>query len=84
MSQSSSTFEIVKSILVEDLEVDEEAIHEETHLLEDIALDSMDTVEIALKIKQRFGVDIKLQVRNDPTVADVCALIDKALANKVL
>jgi acyl carrier protein len=70
-------FETVKKILL-DLGIDEECIQANASLHHDLALDSAETVQIALELKRRFGVTVKFESRQDLTVADVCALIDQA------
>lgn len=77
-----STFAVVKDILVTDLGVEEEQVTQGAHLLEDLELDSTDTVEISLQLKKRLGADVKLQVRDDPTIEEVCAMVDTALASQ--
>lgn len=77
MSQQS-TFDAVREILVEGLGIEEEQVTQEAHLQEDLELDSTDTVEIALQLKKRLGVDVKLQLRDDPTVAQLCEQVDLA------
>jgi acyl carrier protein len=77
-----STFAVVRDILVTDLGVEEEKVTRGAHLLEDLELDSTDTVEISLQLKKRLGADVKLQVRDDPTIEEVCAMVDTALADQ--
>lgn len=78
----ASTFAVVKDILVTDLGVEEEQVTQGAHLLEDLELDSTDTVEISLQLKKRLGADVKLQVRDDPTVGEVCTMVERALAGQ--
>jgi hypothetical protein len=33
-----------------------------------------------LQLKKRLGVEVKLQVRDDPTIGEVCAMVDAARA----
>ncbi len=77
-----STFAVVKDILVTDLGVEEEKVTPGAHLLEDLELDSTDTVEISLQLKKRLGAEVKLQVRDDPTVQDVCTMVESAPARQ--
>ena len=77
-----STFAVVRDILVTDLGVEEEKVTQGAHLLEDLELDSTDTVEISLQLKKRLGADVKLQVRDDPTIEEVCTMVDTALAGQ--
>jgi acyl carrier protein len=72
-------FTTLKEILI-DLGIDENALQEHAHLRKDLELDSTETVEIALALKRRLGVDIKLEARQDPTLAEVCAQVEQAKA----
>lgn len=44
-------FDKLKSILVEDFEIEEEKIQAETNLFEDLELDSIDAVDLAVKLQ---------------------------------
>lgn len=79
-----NTFAVVKEILAQDLGVDESLITEDAHLLETLELDSTDTVEIALQVKKRLGVDLELQIRDDPTVGAVVKMIDELQIGQIL
>jgi acyl carrier protein len=68
----------LKAILIE-LGIPVEALHERTHLRRDLKLDSTETVEVSLGLKRRLGVSIKLETRQDLTLAQVCSLIESAL-----
>lgn len=69
----------LKGILV-DLGISRESIHENTRLQQDLQLDSTETVELALGLKRQLGVSIKLETRQDLTIAQVCQLIEAAMA----
>lgn len=76
-------FSTLKNILI-NLGMDESALHEETHLRKDLELDSTETIEIALELKRQLGVEIKLESRQDQTLAEVCAMVERAKVSKVL
>jgi len=76
------SIEVIKEILV-DLGIEEEKIYASAYLRKDLELDSTETVEIALELKRRFGVEVKLESRQDLTVAQMCALVDQAKASNV-
>jgi acyl carrier protein len=61
--------------------IDPEDISPERHLRSEFELDSTDLVEISLEIKRALGVEIELDLDDDPTVADVCDLVTEAAAN---
>ncbi|MBV8887110.1 MAG: acyl carrier protein [Chroococcidiopsidaceae cyanobacterium CP_BM_RX_35] len=69
----------LKDILL-DLGIPEESITDTALLRKDLQLDSTETVDISLGLKRRLGVNIKLESRKDMTLAEVCDMIDKAMA----
>ncbi|AFY33183.1 acyl carrier protein [Calothrix sp. PCC 7507] len=69
----------LKAILI-DLGVAEELLHEKTYLQSNLQIDSVETVEIALRLKRQLGVNIKLLSRNDITLGELCNLVADAIA----
>lgn len=61
------------------LGIPEETLHENTLLRKDLQLDSTETVEIALGLKRELGIGIKLETRQDMTLAQVCHLVVAAI-----
>ena len=51
--------ENVREFLIDDLEFDEEKIHPEALLKDDLGIDSLDFVDIVVIIERRFGFKIK-------------------------
>jgi acyl carrier protein len=68
----------LKAILT-DLGISEEFLDQDTLLHKDLQLDSTETVEIALGLKRKLGVNVKLESRQDMTLAQVCSLIEAAM-----
>ena len=68
----------LKAILT-DLGIPEESLREDTLLHKDLQLDSTETVEISLGLKRRLGVSVKLESRQDMTLAQVCNLVEAAM-----
>ena len=64
------TFEKVKELLAEHLEMDANEITEAT-TFEDLGIDSLDTVEIMMEMEDEFGVEIKfgLALLSEPVTA---------------
>ena len=50
-------FDRVKSIIAEQLGVNEETITPKTDLVEDLGVDSLDIVEIALALEEEYGIE---------------------------
>jgi len=53
--------EIVKSFLIEEIEVDEEAIKPEALLKDDLGIDSLDFVDIVVIVERNFGFKIQAE-----------------------
>ncbi|MBE8987824.1 acyl carrier protein [Nostoc sp. LEGE 12450] len=69
----------LKSILL-NLGIPEDSISEDTLLHKDLQLDSVEAVEIALGLKRILGVNVKLESRQDMTLAQVCNRVKEAIA----
>jgi acyl carrier protein len=70
----------LKAILI-DLGIPEELIHQDALLREDLQLDSTETVEIALGLKRKLGVNVKLESRQDMTLAQLCNRVEAAISS---
>ena len=53
-----SVAEKVKSIIVEQLGVDEEEVTSDASFVEDLGADSLDTVELVMAFEEEFGIEI--------------------------
>lgn len=71
--------DVLRAILI-DLGVSTESLDGDTLLYKDLQLDSTETVEVALGVKRKLGVSVKLESRQDMTLAQVCDLIEAAVA----
>ena len=70
----------LKAILT-DIGIPEQLIHQDASLREDLQLDSTETVEIALGLKRKLGVNVKLEGRQDMTLAQVCNKVEAAMSS---
>jgi acyl carrier protein len=52
------TFEKVKSIIVERLNVDAKDVTNEASFIDDLGADSLDTVELVMALEEEFGLEI--------------------------
>ena len=52
------SFEKIKSIIVEQLSVDESSVTVDTNLMKDLEADSLDAVEIIMAIEDEFDIEI--------------------------
>ena len=51
-------FEKIQEIIIEQLNVEEDLITMDTHLMKDLEADSLDAVEIIMGIEDEFGIEI--------------------------
>ncbi len=50
---------IIKTFLIEEFEIDEEKIQPSAHLKDDLGLESLDFVDIAVIVQKEFGLTLK-------------------------
>lgn len=75
-----TTFEKLKGIIVENFGVDADRITPEASLVDDLGLDSLDDVELAIEIENDFEVEVSdEQVEASFTVGDLVKVIDTQL-----
>ncbi len=68
------SFEKLKEIIVENLGIEGDTITLESHLQDDLGIDSLDAVELALQIEEELGVKIPDDVfAKMETVGDLVA-----------
>ena len=53
-----STFDKIKEVIIDKLGVDDSAITEEAHFVNDLGADSLDTVELIMEFEEEFGIEI--------------------------
>ena len=67
----------VKEIIVEQLGVDADQIKPESHFVDDLGADSLDTVELIMSFEEEFGVEIPdTEAEKIKTVQDVINYIE--------
>lgn len=73
-------FDKIKDIIVEQLDVEEDAVTMEASITEDLGADSLDVVDLVMSIEESFDVEIPdEEVENIKTVGDIV----KCIENKV-
>jgi acyl carrier protein len=73
----SDTFEKVKKIVEEQLDVEEDKITLKANFIDDLGADSLDTVELVMALEEEFEVEIPDEdAENIKTVQDVVNYID--------
>jgi acyl carrier protein len=73
--------EELRTILVEAFEIDPTQVTPETHLFEDLDLDSIDAVDLAIKLQEMTGKRIRPEdFKSVRTVGDVISTVQMLLA----
>ncbi len=74
------TFDTIRDIIVEQLNVEESMVTEDTNLMKDLEADSLDAVEIIMAIEEQFDIEIPDdEAEKFQTVGD---LVEYVEANK--
>ncbi|MDQ2069994.1 acyl carrier protein [Natronospira bacteriovora] len=74
-------FDEIKQILIDHFEIDEADVQPDANLYEDLGLDSIDAVDLVIKLQEMTGKKIKPeQFKDVRTVEDVKHAMEKLLA----
>ena len=71
MSQGN-IFDRVKKIVVDQLEVDEDAVKPEANFANDLGADSLDTVELVMALEEEFDIEIPDEAAEKITTVQAC------------
>jgi acyl carrier protein len=75
---SSSHWDTLKQVIVEQLDVDENEVKPEASFTEDLNADSLDLVELIMALEEKFNIKISDDdARNIKTVGDASEYIDE-------
>ena len=70
-------FDKIKDIIVEQLDVEEDAVTMEASITDDLGSDSLDVVDLVMSIEESFDVEIPdEEVENIKTVGDIVKYIE--------
>lgn len=70
-------FEKVKSIIVDQLDVEEDKVTMDANIQDDLGADSLDVVDLVMSFEEEFDIEIPDdQVENIKTVGDVVNYIE--------
>ncbi len=73
--------EKVKSILINDMEIDEDNVYDEARLKDDMGIDSLDYIDIVVIVDKIFGFKIKPEeMSNVKTFSEFCDYIEGKVA----
>ena len=72
-----TTFDKVKKIVIEQLEVSEDAVKEDANFANDLGADSLDTVELVMALEEEFDIEIPdEEAEKITTVSEAVKYID--------
>lgn len=75
------TFEKIRDLLVDALDVDTEEVTPQSDLKEDLGADSLDMVDLIMSIEDTFNIKIEeSHAQNIKTVQDIVDYVSKAAA----
>lgn len=67
----------VRSVIVDQLNVEEDDVTEEAAFIDDLGADSLDIVELVMALEEEFGISIPdEEAENIKTVGDVVAYVE--------
>jgi acyl carrier protein len=74
--------ETVKDIIVAELRVDRSSLEPATHIMKDLGADSLDALNIAMRLEDAFKIKIPDQaIQNFLTVGDIVKGVNEHLAS---
>ncbi len=77
MSETKTTFDRVKQVIVVQLEVDEEKVVPNASFTDDLGADSLDIVELVMAFEEEFDIEIPDEAEKILTVQEVVDYIEK-------
>ena len=78
MAETETVEEKIKSIIVNQLGVEEAAVLPKAKFIEDLGADSLDIVELVMAMEEAFGIDIPdEEAENIRTVSDAVNFVKK-------
>ena len=70
-------FEKLKTIIADQLELDEETISYDSHILDDLGADSLDVVDLIMSVEDEFGIEVPDEaLENIRTVEEMVKYIE--------
>jgi acyl carrier protein len=74
------TFDKIKDIIAEQLQVESDTITEGTSLMKDLEADSLDAVEIIMGIETEFGIEIPdEEAEKFQSIGDIVKFVDASI-----
>lgn len=73
-------FEKVKSIIVDQLDIDGDKVKMDASISDDLGADSLDIVDLVMSLEEEFDIEIPDEsVENVKTVGDIVKFIEEAI-----
>ncbi len=70
-------FEKLRAILVDQLDVDEDAVTMESSIIDDLGADSLDVVDMVMSLEEEFDIEIPdEEIEGMKTVGDIVKFIE--------
>ena len=71
------TFDKVKAIMIDQLDVDEDKVTMDASIFDDLGADSLDVVDLVMSLEEAFDIEIPDdQVENIKTVGDIVKYVE--------
>ncbi len=76
MATQEEVYSKIKSVLMDEFEVEEDDISMEVNLFTDLELDSLDAIDLMVTLDKELGIEIKTEEMQDMrTIQDVCDFV---------
>jgi len=76
LATQEEVYSKIKSVLVDEFEVEENEISMEANLFTDLELDSLDAIDLMVTLDKELGIEIKTEEMQDlRTIEDVCNFV---------
>lgn len=79
MVNTQRTMTVLVDIL-DGLGIPADRLKPDSFIHKDLQLDSTEIVEVSVALKQKFGVRIRLEARQDRTLDEICNLINSSIS----
>ncbi len=76
MVRQDEVYNKIKSVLMDEFEVEESDVSMEANLFTDLELDSLDAIDLMVTLDKELGIEIKTEEMQDMrTIEDVCNFV---------
>ena len=83
MATQEEVYDKIKSVLIDEFEVEADDISLEANLFTDLELDSLDAIDLMVTLDKELGVEIKTEEMQEMrTIQDVCDFVMSTAGNE--